>query len=1284
LLFIDYQSSIINHQSSIINHQSFVDRLTDEHKKKLFISMEKAEDDQVVVVVSNKEEKSTGSHTCDGDGDGLKVPVPLPVIVSSSETTTADKGHNYNANACNAETTTTTTTLLHHTNVNGNGNGAGTTTIRASETTGNDADVDVGPVSVSGAAASNVNKSDENERERASPRSDSSYSWVDNLRSVSVPVAPVDVDMEPPSCRSNTNTQTQTEMQQHDKMNVASSSSSESHGEQSRLGDCDDKDANKINSNSIKVKVKVLSFNVLAEAYLTKRSHPGLPLQYGNVVFDPIQRQELLMQTLRQFASHDSHSHDDSHSHEYDILCLQEVDLYDEIVERALVPSVWGSCHSRIPNRSDRCCIFWRKSVYQLVEHQIVEFDDLARITQDQPVVPVVVQEQEQQTHHDEETTRIHKKDDENNDNNNGVPVIRVRAMPPPPESKQPKITTKSQGIKGTTRTTRLSHNKPRNQKQTHQKSSKSSSFKSKSTPSSVALSGMANSFLRRNAACLCVLEHIQSSTSTQQKIAVCSAHLYWNPGYEYVKLAQSKYLVDAMHALATKYSTTTNTNDTNTPNTTNDTTSFTPITRTTTTIPVLVCGDFNSKPGSATHTFLSRGSYDARKVAPWRPQNIMARYDSDDDDGENAGNGNGTTNTNNNGNENRLDAAGVRLSVNNSRTSGYTSSNAERNAVIANHQDLRQKIQELARKADHTFSSVNTKTKTNVTTAAVAADKTSEACKTSSPFVLKNCSTRHLKPTTEYNAMPIAASTSSTTREDNTVIPNPTHTTHHTTPNTNTSNPKYMLDYTLNKFTRWLRILGLDAALETSDEEQIRTQRGCVVVQIPVFEHCRYVRLYYVCKIYVCLYVSRAVVTIICLQHRQKEKHTCALLAVLYIILCIAPHSLTYYVYYVSLISFLVLLFIIYCCSYYKHACRNEGRILLTTSAKLLQRKDSPPGAYLIDPRALEECLCHLLRLHGVVLQPSMFLSRCVVCNGTIVEIVDEDDNDDHDGGGGQLRHQILEANKAPTDLDVTIFACDFCLQCYWWSEKPNSSPSRVKAAVVELFQLALRADIPYQGELGMFAPCVEKEQKVQLQRRNLSESSSNTNDTNISNGNDNTSRNGKDDSSASTIPIITTTYPKVEALEWLNHPKLCHAFGPALQSAYADTSTTNASSGGTNGVLVDGDVGESTWSSSSELLPFTNVTSSFVGCLDYIFYDPHQMQLVERLDIPTTFRQLSGMGTGTTSTDNTSTGTTRPTQEQQHQSQPQPNNGHHLLPSDIWPSDHLAIGATFLCGAE
>jgi hypothetical protein len=68
-------------------------------------------------------------------------------------------------------------------------------------------------------------------------------------------------------------------------------------------------------------------------------------------------------------------------------------------------------------------------------------------------------------------------------------------------------------------------------------------------------------------------------------------------------------------------------------------------------------------------------------------------------------------------------------------------------------------------------------------------------------------------------------------------------------------------------------------------------------------------------------------------------------------------------------------------------------------------------------------------------------------------------------------------------------------------------------------------------------------------------------------------------------------------------------------------------------------------------EILPFTNITHHFVDTLDYIFFDRTHFYAIERLQVPTTFEELSD---GRTHLDNA-----------------------HLLPSDVWPSDHVAIAA-------
>merc|ERR1712087_382420 len=142
---------------------------------------------------------------------------------------------------------------------------------------------------------------------------------------------------------------------------------------------------------------------------------------------------------------------------------------------------------------------------------------------------------------------------------------------------------------------------------------------------------------------------------------------------------------------------------------------------------------------------------------------------------------------------------------------------------------------------------------------------------------------------------------------------------------------------------------------------------------------------------------------------------------------------------------------------------CKKEKRTLLTTSYKLLLRKDCPPGAYLLDPKStanLEKALPRLLRTHGVELRPCTFLTRCVVCNGNIKRVEDE-----------EIKKEVFVKQGAPDLADRSddffeVFQCDNCGQGYWWDDKPNSSASRVFSQANRLFRLCLRGGVPLQDE--------------------------------------------------------------------------------------------------------------------------------------------------------------------------------------------------------------------------
>ena len=252
--------------------------------------------------------------------------------------------------------------------------------------------------------------------------------------------------------------------------------------------------------------------------------------------------------------------------------------------------------------------------------------------------------------------------------------------------------------------------------------------------------------------------------------------------------------------------------------------------------------------------------------------------------------------------------------------------------------------------------------------------------------------------------------------------------------------------------------------------------------------------------------------------------------------------------------------------------------------------RKDCPPGTYLVNPRShadLEAALVHILNLHGITLQPSTFLTRCVVCNGLIIEVLDRKD-----------KKAVFEQYGSPDLSDeLEAFRCNKCGQGYWWSEEENTSASRVKDAATHLLRTCIRGGVPVSQHLGTFDDIdVEEEKRIGLEENESKLESS--------------GRSGVD-----------------VVLGWLKESQLRHSF--KLKSAYA-----------LEGV-----------ESFDEFHTFTNVTSDFVGALDYIFFEPDQLEQMGRLWIPTKFRQLNVKGV---------------------------TNGH-LLPSDVWPSDHLAIGAQF-----
>ena len=615
------------------------------------------------------------------------------------------------------------------------------------------------------------------------------------------------------------------------------------------------------------------------------------------------------------------------------------------------------------------------------------------------------------------------------------------------------------------------------------------------SSPGSIAttnnnLQGLQQSFLRRNAAMLVRLRHV----ATQQTVVLVNLHLYWHPGYDYVKLCQVHYILQRTRA-------------------------FVPANDGQDDEPVVVCGDFNARPGGAVHAYLTKSVMNAKLLAPWYPVSPYWQVGSDDDNEEDE-NGHENEHVDNplsEPNEFRIpqeenydedDLVQQQKQEREVRTNDKPMSDKE---IIHDDDNHEEDVDNDDDDEDDDDAGSGQASETDPVPDGDSVKQTLDhpdvftgnsqtSCTDLSQVVNGNKVNEADHVAAEISRKLTIQDTSDETVRDGKLETLPLPTTATATESSPPPQVRYLLDATLNKLCRWLRILGQDCALETDEEEKQRTKEGNMVI----FQRCRH-----------------------------------------------------------------------------------ERRTLVTTSTRLMLRKDCPPGTYCINPTFLphlEVAMIHLFLTYGVVLEPATFLTRCVVCNGAILLVHDPD-----------TRRAIYQA---PNELaeEMEVFQCNGCQQGYWWCDRPTSSASRVKNTATRLFVLCLRAGVPIRGELDTFDYV-----DVAAERQK-----------------------GWDMS----IRGSELLAQKLDVVEWLKNDHLECPF--QLQSVYA--------------------VKDSDGNPIGESLPFTNVTHDFVDTLDYILFT-NGIKPVERLYVPKSFEELNRRGI---------------------------KNGH-LLPSDIWPSDHLAIGCRF-----
>lgn len=420
--------------------------------------------------------------------------------------------------------------------------------------------------------------------------------------------------------------------------------------------------------------ITVVSWNILAEAYATPRSHPHLPDNYAYSTFHTHLRRRLILDTLRRllFCKDNVPT--------VDVLCLQEVD--SKLLKTLLLPFFrqYGYSHVYAPREAPReskakaapdgCATFYSNRKWKCIGSKIVRFDDLAD---------------------------PHR----------------------PPLYLHPQSTSNS-------RPTRSIH------------------------------SGMISSYKRRNTA---LLVHLVSMTSADidhknpSSVIVANAHLYWHPGYEYVKLSQAYYLLHSLQQF---------TREQQQQKLIHVDLSSPPV--------ILICGDFNSKPDSIVYQFITKGCVDATVVAPWNPTNPVNEYYDEEEEEEETEE------------EERVET------------------DEHSNSIIL--------------KEDSNISDIKDGGGLNEIEGPIHNQKEEIILPDSISTWMEKRTESSISDGVDLSALHIHEAPLSNKGEAY-------------------AGPRYMLDFTLNKLTRWLRILGIDAALETEGEERARTKDGNMYVLV-------------------------------------------------------------------------------------------------------------------------------------------------------------------------------------------------------------------------------------------------------------------------------------------------------------------------------------------------------------------------------------------------------------------------------------------------------------------
>ena len=229
---------------------------------------------------------------------------------------------------------------------------------------------------------------------------------------------------------------------------------------------------------------------------------------------------------------------------------------------------------------------------------------------------------------------------------------------------------------------------------------------------------------------------------------------------------------------------------------------------------------------------------------------------------------------------------------------------------------------------------------------------------------------------------------------------------------------------------------------------------------------------------------------------------------------------------------------------------CKREERILVTRSKSLVARRDCP-SHLLLDNSIPHHNLKQIIKYFGIEYDDDALYTRCTLCNGNPIKMTDRKEIENEE--------QIPSQMKVEGEQMETFWKCPNCRQVYWYGGKTKNEAEKFRRIFAE-------SAVEMEHDL--------KERRERLEKR-LRKESAKRKRTEEKKGDD--IENEDYESDIGDLDDKLALLPNLQRFFW-EDVTFRNVFGDRIQSSYRNVHGKSAE--------------------------YTNKTSSFEGCLDYIFY--------------------------------------------------------------------------------